>query len=277
MQNPISGIGCASLILAIATSYALAQRTAEGKHVKEILSDQPREAISGSKLCQRAWASPAFSDGIARRVAPASLEPDLSHLMADSDEVILASSSSTFAPAISPSGNEAHTYYDVKVMRTWKGSHQVGDIITFAVPNATLSCLGTDTSPHGGIASFSTITLGWRGAGGPYILFLRKTTSDQVQFIPGYRLTGAGGAQGLFGVPHSPTATEWNKCDLSSSLTGSKRCYSFLEESQAKVKAGFGEDSLFTKYDGMPISEFLEEVQDVADSLGYDPPGDATN
>lgn len=278
MKNSMRNVARVILMAAVAAGCGSAQQAAPQKHVKDILADQPRELISASSLCQRAWASPVFSDGIDRKVNPATVEPDLEHIMADSDEVILASSSGIFTSAISPSGNDAYKYYDVKVIRAWKGNHQVGDLITFAVPRADLSCWGPQALRHGGAASFHTGTDGWQGdTGGPFILFLRKTGSDQTQFIPGYRLTGAEGAQGLFGVPHSPTATEWDKCDISASLKGLENCNTYLESSPATVNAGFGGDSLFKKYDGMPISDFLNEVQATADKLGYAPQDNDAN
>jgi len=257
-----------ALFLGLAAAGA-ATSAAQEKHVKDILADQPRELISASKLCQRAWSSPAYGYDIVRRVNPATLEPDLEHLMADSDEVIVASSSSNFTSAISPSGTDAYRYYDVRVIRALKGTHKVGDVITFAVPYAMLSCWGNANSPHGGVATFDTRTDGWRsGVYGPFILFLRRTTSDQTRFIPGYRLTGAEGAQGLFGVPHDSTAREWDRCDESSSLKALRNCNSFLESSQSPIMAGFDDKLLSEKFDNMSVSDFLNLLQNMADKTG---------
>ena len=48
-----------------------------------------------------------------------------------------------------------------------------------------------------------------------------------------------------------------------------KLCMEFLETSDLPIAVPLTIDPLFKKYDKMPISEFLREVQDAADSLGY--------
>jgi hypothetical protein len=49
-----------------------------------------------------------------------------------------------------------------------------------------------------------------------------------------------------------------------------KKCSAFLETSQIPLNAQYyAHDPLIKKYDGVPASEFLREVQSVADSLGY--------
>ena len=87
--------------------------------------------------------------------------------------------------------------------------------------------------------------------------------------MPGLRLTGGNGLQGLFAVhshyvPHSDYYT-----DCRGDFPGSvEKCNARLEQSQETVKLAYRSDPLKTKYEGMPIPAFLKEVKIVADSLG---------
>jgi hypothetical protein len=46
-------------------------------------------------------------------------------------------------------------------------------------------------------------------------------------------------------------------------------CMEFLDSSDLPIAVQLTIDPLRKKYDKMPVSEFLQEVQDTADSLGY--------
>ena len=91
----------------------------------------------------------------------------------------------------------------MKVMRSWKGSHKVGDTLTFAMPGGDLNCL-TTSIPNKRWVTFATLTKdGWSGTGvlSPIqILFLRQTHGDETPFLPGLRLSGGNGMQGIYTV-----------------------------------------------------------------------------
>ena len=124
---------------------AAAQLSTQEKHVKEIAAEQTPKAIEASPFCQEALASKqAFFHQ--SKIDPATLEPDLPELMSRSDEVVLAGNWIHNVSAISPSGHDAITYFDVLVLRSWKGSHQAGDVLTFGLPNGhVLLCSGSRT------------------------------------------------------------------------------------------------------------------------------------
>jgi hypothetical protein len=176
--------------------------------------------------------------------------------------------------AISPSGKDAVEYFDVKVLRTWKGSHKVGDTLTFAITDAFLPC-GVLTLK--GTPTFFTGSDGWTGL--PYgvsILFLRQPKGAEAQLNSGLRLTGGGGLQGVFSVALPVLSEEGKNCrGLDIQHGGLEKCNSFLEASQNPVSVPYRRDPLLKKYDGMPIASFLQEVQSVADSLGYAPRAEA--
>jgi hypothetical protein len=191
--------------------------------------------------------------------------------MEKSDEVILATQTNIIA-AIAPSGEDVVTYYDVKVLRTWKGSHKVGDTLTFSEPSGIITC----TRPHDynqvgkGQSLFQTITDGGPGplGSGPHILFLRQSHGNEVQLTPGLRLTGGDGMQGAFSINFPYESDEYKNC--SSILSASaEKCNPILEASQAPIFNLQYSTPLFKEYGKMPISEFLKEVQATADSLGY--------
>jgi len=265
-----SGHGFARVIVLIATAIGcgLAQEAAPEKHVKDIRAEQTQEMISASPLCQR-----VRTDGHGymhkREVDPATLEKDLTALMQKSDEVVLASIFRTQTRALSPSGEEVIEYFDVKVLRTWKGSHKVGDLLTFAMPWGAVYCgIGPVPIRGAGNASAFTMTGGfdWETIryAGPYVLFLRHSRGDETQLLPGLRLTGGDGMQGLFVV----------KYGYSRECTGVwpdsvAKCSSILEASPETVAVRYRRDPLKKMYEGMPVPSFLNEVQALADSLGY--------
>jgi hypothetical protein len=259
------------LAAAVAAGCGMAQETIPEKHVKDIKAEQTRDVILASPLCQRTRENPHTASHI-RSVAPATLEPDMSSLMEKSDEVILVGDTITSTEAISPSQQDVVKYYDVQVLRSWKGSHKVGDLLTFALPNATVRCT---TSLANGEPTFTTLS-GVSGLKGPvwgaFVLFLRHSQGDEAQLTPGLRLTGGDGLQGMFQVSldlHS------HICNVAHPRkTG--ECSAFLEASDIPVVDLYVRDPLSKEYDGMPISSFLQEVQATADSLGYATQANAT-
>jgi hypothetical protein len=269
MKLMIRNVARVMLVAAFAAGCASAQESTQERHVKDIRAEQTPDAIAASPLCQRTRETPRSSHHF-RDVDPATLEPDMIGLMEKSDEVVLGSQMSDNITAISPSGQDAVHYYDVKVMRTWKGSHKIGDTLTFAIPSAVATCA---QSPSDRLSLFTTITGGndWKGLiGGPYILFLRHSQGDELELIPDFRLAGGDGLQGLFIVaPVLPNSEDQSCYGI---LAGSaEKCRAILETSQDPVSVRYLRDPLFKKYDKMPISSFLKEVQATADSLGYTP------
>lgn len=279
------------LIAAVATSCGFGQETAPEKHVWDIKAKQPREVILASPLCQRVRANPNSACCHDRRVDAATLETDLSSLMAKSDEVVLASVHYDTL-AISPSGEDAVRYYDVVIFRTWKGSHKVGDTLTIGIPGGNIPCYSepwernqdfpissstkvrpefyTSVVPPASLNDVGSIT----ALPGPAILFLRHSRDNETQLIEGLRLTGGDGTQGMYGVRFSPASKEYMSCDgRGETAPGKQRIFSHCTESLAATQLpiifGFDFDPLYKKYDGMPFSSFIEEVQSVADSLGY--------
>jgi len=278
MKATIRNLGLLILVVAAFGGLGMAQATepstAKEKHVKDICAEQTRETQSASPLCQETIEMrkrPKDSFNLHwLKVDPSTLEADLDNLMEKSDEVVLVGQDSSSALAISPSGKDVAQYYDVKVLHSWKGSHKVGDTLTFAMPGGDLNC-PTPGIPHQSWVDFVTIVEGGPSGNGrlpwgAHILFLRQTHGDETPFLPGLRLTGGNGMQGMYTVPfsvHDDTCEAILREDI-------KKCSAFLETSQIPLNAQYyAHDPLIKKYDGVPASEFLREVQSVADSLGY--------
>lgn len=302
MQRSVRGFAQMILAAAVAVGYGRAQEETSEKHVAQIIAESRVKHPAGAEesvLCQQAKAErPPYSHYHFREVNPATLEKDLPALMQKSDEVVLVGAILRVVSALSPSDADAVTYQDVRVLRTWKGSHKVGDRLTFAFPNASIRCgpnpedvSGTVTGPGPENRWLLTWTYGFDG---PYILFLRQ---DNTQLVEGLRLSGGDGMQGLFVVNHSDIRDEHS--DLFACFRASidhiactddnwvhrypgfpecldphiddgniARCNAVLNASQKAVAIGFDHDPLREKYEGMPISSFLKEVQSAADLSG---------
>jgi hypothetical protein len=245
----------------------MAQETVQEKHVKDIKAEQTRDVILASPLCQRTRENPDSASHI-RKVDPATLESDLNSLMDKSDEVVLGGVATAYATAISPSGDDIAQYFDVKVLRTWKGLHKVGDTLTLALPLGFLTC---------GKTSFVTAPgTPWKtNSQGPFVLFLRQSHGNETQWIPAFQLTGGEGLQGMYDLPVSLKSEDYKNCN--GVLDGSVgKCNAFLEASQDPISIPNRVDPLLEKYDEMPIAAFLKEVQATADSLGYATQANAT-
>jgi hypothetical protein len=261
---------------AVATGFGLAQVTVPEKRAIDIMREQSMQVKAASPACQQTRNSPT---PVVHNLNfdPSTLEPTLESLMEKSDEVILASATGSTG-AIAPSGEDVVMYFDVKVLRTWKGSHKVGDTVTFSVPSASILCL-LPTDHHRDAndkRTFSTIidggSSGWPNGNGPHILFLRHSHDEELQLTPGLRLTGGDGIQGVFSIQFPIKSAEFNACsDLRNA--SAERCNPILEVSEVPVQDGYYSyhDPLFKKYNKMPMSDFLKEVQSAADSLGTAP------
>jgi len=265
-------IACSFVRVVLLPALALAcvaQEALPDKHAADIRAEQTQEAIFATPLCQQVN-KVRHSIIDQRQTDPATLETDLSALMQKSEEVVLASMFFDNVQAVSPSGKQAIGYYDFSVLRVWKGSHKTGDLLTLALPWGAVRC-GMDPPEHGPDDSGAvTLDKDWgRGTkhasmAGPFVLFLRRSQGDERQVTPGLRLAGGDGAQGLFAL-----ARELDRgCGrlLSSADT---RCLEKLETSRESVGLLYGPDPLRAKYEGMPVPDFLKEVQRIANALGY--------
>ena len=248
-------------------------------HVKDIDTQQPQEKLAASPPCQQAFANPEH--GI---IDPGSIDlnlntfiSDLSILMQKSDEVILAGINLRHTVVFSPSGQSAVSYFDVKVLRSWKGPHSVGDTVTFGVPAGVVHC-GMTESNHS--VYFSTIAGSYSKTyrayvwkmpyfQGPYLLFLRHPQGRETQLVQTLFPAAGQGLQGMFPIQFPVTGEEERQCN--GALHGSVQwCDSFLETSQYPVVVPYVPDPLGKKYDGMPIADFLNVVQNLAADQGLD-------
>ena len=263
MKTMARSLAHVALIVFLAVRCGVSQSAPTEKHVADIMAVQTKEAILASPLCQQTREhSSSVSHWLA--IDPATLAPDLASLMEDSDEVVLVGQSYSDTVAISPSGKDVAKYFDAKVLRTWKGSHKAGDIITYAIPIAYLRC----GEPREGAPIFwaGPEADDWGGPlWGPKILFLRQSRGQEAQLIPGFRLTGGNGLQGAYVIPF-----DLHDSSCSGVLPGGAGgLRARLETSQTPISGPYLRDPLLKAYGGMPISRFLKEVQSEADSLGY--------
>lgn len=120
---------------------------------------------------------------------PEDLAEDLPSLMTRSDEVLLVHTVTCFG-GVSSAGDSVHSYYDVQVLRSWKGPHKTGDMVRVSVPaGGFLFRDGLRAEKR--VNGFSVLR-----DGGRYVLFLHSS-QEGVQGVPGFSLVG-GGVQGAF-------------------------------------------------------------------------------
>ena len=244
------------------------QSASKELRVDDMMAQQPRKAIVASAPCRRAWESPEHHITQSRATDPQTLFHDLGSLMENSEEVVLAGRTYSHSWVLSPSSESVATYFDVKVIRTWKGSHNVGDVLTFGIPMGTVHC-GETESHHS--VSFSTMdgTSDLKGYGyvGPYVLFLRKAQGKEAQLVQGLFPAGGEGLQGMYPIQLPPTSEESRRCN--GVLPGHLEwCDSFLDTSQSPIIVPYVHDPLAKQYEGMSMSEFLHEVRAVATEQG---------
>jgi hypothetical protein len=183
--------------------------------------------------------------------------------------VILAGVFRDNVPAVSPSGKQAMSDYDVTVFPIWKGSHKVGDLLTFALPGGAARC-GMVSPEYGPDHSAAAPpNLDWRdSAGGPYVLLRHESRGDETQVTPGLRRAGGDTTQGLFALPATYDYRDKYGRDRHTDCSavfsgGGANCIAALDQSQETVKIRYHLDPLKTKYEGMPVPDFRKEVQSV--------------
>jgi hypothetical protein len=254
-------------------------RASHELRVDDIRAQQPQEKLASNPGCQQALNSPQHLVIQRPRIDASTFARSLAALMEQSDEVVLAGIAFRYQTAFSPSGESAVGYFDVKVFRSWKGPHEVGDTLTFAVPAASVNCGSTE---DGGHASFTTL-VGFRSPAlrgallwkrniyfGPYILFLRHPPGKETELVQTLLPAGGGGLQGMFPIKQNPTSEEARHCN-GQGIGLMEWCDSFLETStQNTVEVPYVADPLAKKYDGMPIADFLQEVHNTAADQGLD-------
>jgi hypothetical protein len=285
--------------LALALGSSMSQEVAREKHVEDIRAEQTPERIARSNFCKRAIDAHLSHPYLhLRQVNPETLERDVTSLYQKSDEVVLVDFLLRSAFGISPSDEDVVTYKDVRVLRSWKGAHNVGDLLTFGASNGEARCnsdvyASTITGRDDGWF-LPTMGNGWHW---PAVLFLRRDTSG---LIDGLMLTGGEGTQGLFQVDSDLVNCFDDGCVQRSSievcirasfdhLACEKRmsypqcrdpkvdqdliaqCTRRLDNGKEPMHLIYGRDPLLKKYQRMPVSRFLKEVQAVADSPGSFP------
>ncbi len=191
-------LGQSVLIIVVAAGCWLAQTVEAETHAQDLQGEQTKAMIVASPLCQQVR-SGKESDTV-HAVDPSTLVDDLSSLVEKSDEVLLVGDD-TMATAgmISPNGIDVFDYIDLLVLRVWKGSHKVGDVVTFQLPFGIVFCEPWPVPhPHEGrpLMAGTHAHLG-DFAGyihGPRVLFVRQSQGEETQITPGLRLTGGAGA-----------------------------------------------------------------------------------
>jgi hypothetical protein len=250
-------------VVGIAAQQAPAPQFAAEGHVKDIKAAQTDQTIFASQLCDLVKANGGHYER-QHEVNAATLAPNLFDLLSLSEDVVIAGDPLGFASAISPSGEDVGTYFDVKVLRSFKGHSKVGDILTFGVPRGDVHCEPPPVR-SGPFVGAQTLNFDWLGPGslGPYILFLRHSRADETDLLPGLRLIGGDGFQGFFSVLDRNKRSD---CSLGESRLAS--CLAGLDTIQEPISVRYRRDPLKEKYDGMPAWKFLKEVQSTAESLG---------
>jgi hypothetical protein len=179
-----------SLIVAATAGYAFGQQPAPEKHVADIEKEQTQAVIAASPLCQQAISNPPEANIHKYSIDRSTLAPDLKSLMEQSDEVILTAMPSSSIQAIAPSGNDVVAYIDVKVLRSWKGSHKPGDKVTFT--GLTASSINCSPEPRLNTGPRVTTLVGAGYVDGGQmkeanILFLRHAQGSETLLTPGLR------------------------------------------------------------------------------------------
>ena len=290
----------AILALIIAIGSAAAQDHNAEKHVPEITADfkaKYPQGVADSSLCQRAKQQhPPYSRLRVYELNRLTLESDLSDLVRISDEVVMVGTPLRAVTVLTPSGEDALTYTDVRILHSWKGSHKIGDVLTFEMPQGFLTC-----GP--GHMEFSGTQVGpWPGFGyhtpshayspdGPYLLFLRQPGEDSE--TKAFRLAGGNGLQGSFDlIPDqiiSDVRSSYASCFLASYDAG--WCHSYPHEwspewcrnskideqnikhcnevvrvgHEAIFVNGVDQDEVRKKYHGQSVASFLRTLDGAAD------------
>jgi hypothetical protein len=280
MKTEMVGMGRVILIFVFVFGCGFAQQAAPDKSARDIEKEQTRKVIAASPLCQRAMTHPETESMHKYPIDHSTLAPNLTALMDRSDDVILTTIASRAVAAIAPSGDDIIEYEDVKVLRTWKGLFKPGDTVTFTFTYTSVPC---SLGRSGDSPRFSTLTgadvFRWSGINEAYVLFLRRAQGTERQLTPGLRMTGGSGMQGIYPVQFpsslSPLVKEshcQNDYSRDKYPEDPKLCLEFLENSDLPISIPLSIDPLSKKYEGMRVSDFLREIQDVADSQEDVPP-----
>jgi hypothetical protein len=275
----------ASIAFAAACAgLGLAQQAPLGKSAAQIKAEVTLDSIASTPLCQ--WAAQQVADSKAkgkpldlwfdktpmltqRQNFPHDRDiPDLKGLFDASDEVVLVVAAAPDAETVAPSGTSAITYQDVQVLRSWKGVHKAGDILTYSVPTGTAVC------PAARVWSLASSE--WGAGAFLNVLFLRQSKVSEAQTTPGLRLAGGYGFQGqVLLSPYTTMSSTPPACtNFVYSYPGKKdamdqkiqSCNDFIDKSSDPIAFQSRQDPLATRYGKMPISDFLREMQSVAGS-----------
>ncbi len=183
MHRPVGAFAQIILVATVAIGYGLAQDADSEMHVTQIVAEDQAshpEGPSASIFCQEAHAAHLKYPYLhLYQVNPRALEKNLAELMQKSDEVVLGAFPIRSKFALSPSDDDAVTYSDVRVLRTWKGSYKPGDVLTFASPSGYVKC-GPELNDQAGTFTGRDDMTGPShkyGEDGPEVLFLRRENS----------------------------------------------------------------------------------------------------
>ncbi|MGD0734946.1 MAG: hypothetical protein ABR976_07350 [Terracidiphilus sp.] len=276
MKTTIRKLASAMFVLIATLGAGQTESAPNELRVQDIRAQQTEEQLKTSAPCLRAMESPTHHIAQSTVIDPKTLAKDLSTLMQESDEVVLAGHSYAWARVLSPSGESAVDYFDVNVMRSWKGSHHVGDVLTFALPAGAVYC-GMTESHQTSYFLTKAGTPEWKNTLylGPFVLFLRPPQGKDTQLVQTLFPAGGQGLQGMFQIQIPPTDEAWNPC--TGVMVGTmKWCDSMLDTSDYPIQVPYVHDPLAKKYDGMRIAEFLQEVRNVAQDQGLDEKSTAT-
>jgi hypothetical protein len=156
------------------------------------------------------------------------------------------------------------------VLRKWKGSHEVGNVITYQIAWGKVFCEpGHPTGSGPDLTAETEITLPdfeWF-PDHPAVLFLRRTNTNESQFGPGLRITGGDGIQGMYGLPRgSAPDRSCNRGHPNSSADDIARCNTFVDKDRELVTSCCRFDPVMKELSGTPFSDFLNQIQALADA-----------
>lgn len=273
MKTIMRSLTGAALVAAAALGMGRPQGAAAQEiRLSDIRAQQPQETIYASAPCQRARETARGHIDQRYAIDPRTFVQDLNTLMEKSDEVILAGTLDT-AAVISPSGKSTATYDEVRVIRSWKGPHHAGDVLTFGRPGGYVEC-----KPFGSFDSFFEVMPGGNKLDAPlqgsfvYVLFLRHAQGDEAQLVQGLLPAAGEGVQGIFWVhvppQHTPAAT-WRGTARTFCREACNTATPYWKPAKVPVMVPYALDPLAKRYRGMPFSDFLREVPSVAGGQGF--------
>lgn len=236
--------------------------------LSDIRAEWPQETLFASNLCQRVLEDPDRRE-ITRPydADPKTFVQDLNDLKEKSDEIVLVGVHDG-AVVLSPSRESVTTYIKARVIRSWKGSHHVGDVLVFGVPAGTLAC---EPSSSEGFTRRFEVTGPYIARHNLYVLFLRQSQGPETKLVQGLLPAAGAGVQGIFEIPlPTPRPRQTNAEDYCAGILGVNvpHCEAIVKTLQSPVAVPYARDPLAKKYAGMPASDFLREVQSVATAQG---------